>query len=311
MGIEEPDVELGVDLKKVWFVPAAEEWPKEKDEPRVGDKQQAANYSRWGYYPGEIDRRNPLIAAESVRDLEAYNFPVVESEEEASRLRGIVDAHHERGFAVAGQIPHLGGVLFETAYRLRGLDNMLEDFRSRRSFAEALLERITEAACRNVEQLVASGVDILLLGDDIGTPTSMLISPRLWRRWLKPRLARMIDAARRVRPDVAVAYHSDGYYMPVVEDLVEIGVRILNPVQPDCMDPVAIRRQFGDALVLWGTVGSASLMARGSPEAIDQEVRRRRAALGDRLILCPAYDLEGNVPVENALAFLRAAARQR
>ena len=74
------------------------------------------------------------------------------------------------------------------------------------------------------------------LGDDVGMPGSMLISPELWRRWLKPRLARVIEAAQRACPGIAIAYHSDGWCWPVLEDLVEIGVGILNPVQPECLD---------------------------------------------------------------------------
>ncbi|MDK1032268.1 MAG: uroporphyrinogen decarboxylase family protein [Planctomycetia bacterium] len=310
MGIDDPDIHFGVDLKKIWFVPAAEQWPEEEDGPHIGNKQQRANYSLWRYYPGEIDRRNPLFGEASVADVEAYNFPVVEGAQEVSQLRESIARHHERGFAVAGQIPHLGGVVFETAYRLRGLDNLLEDFRLRPAFADALLDHVTDAACRNVAKLASGGVDIVLLGDDIGTPTSMLISPQMWRRWIKPRLARMIEAARRARPQVAIAYHSDGYFQPVVRDLVEIGVNILNPVQPDCMEPRAIREEFAGELALWGTVGSASLMPFGSPAEIEGEVRERMETLEGRLVLGPAYDLEGNVPIENVLAFFRGAGTQ-
>ncbi|HUT61361.1 MAG TPA: uroporphyrinogen decarboxylase family protein [Phycisphaerae bacterium] len=308
MGIEDPEAHFGVDLRKIWFAPWAEQTRREPDAPRIGNEQQAANYRMWGYYPQRIDRRNPLIRAACADDIEAYHFPVVEAQGDISRLREAVASAHERSLAVAGQIPHLGGVVFETAYRLRGLDNLLEDLRLRPALASLLLERITDAACANVALLATCGVDIVVLGDDIGTPTSMLISPQMWREWLKPRLARIIDAARRVNPQVAVAYHSDGFYMPVIGDLIEIGVDILNPVQPDCMDPAAVRDRFGDAVTLWGTVGSATLLPFGEPEAVEREVRLRMETLGGRgrLILGPAYDLEDNVPVRNVLAFFEA-----
>jgi uroporphyrinogen decarboxylase len=210
--------------------------------------------------------------------------------------------------AVAGQIPYLGGVIFETAYRLRGLDNLLEDLASRPDFAEALLDRITDNAARNVTALAAAGADILFLGDDIGMPTSMLISPALWRRWFRPRLARVIQAARAVAPGIPIAYHTDGWCLPVVGDLLDIGVAILNPVQPDCMNPAELRERFGRRLTLWGTVGSAALMAYGRPQAVYEEVRRRVEELGREggLILAPAYDLEDNVPLANVEAFFAA-----
>ena len=311
MGIEDPDVHFGVDLKTVWFVPSADPPPQPPDAPKVGDKRQVAGYRLWGYHPQHVDRRNPLIAAGRIEDVEAHHFPVVKSKEDVCRLRETVRSHQSRGFAVAGQIPLLGGVLFETAYRLRGLDNLLEDLQCRPAFAEALLDRITDAACSNVMQLVAAGVEIVVLGDDIGTPTSMLISPEMWRRWLRPRLARMIDAARGADPDIYVAYHSDGVIAPVVRDLIDIGVNILNPVQPDCMDPADLRKRFGSSLTLWGTVGSAAMWPFAAPEAIEREVRLRIETLGASggLILGPAYDLEDNVPVANALAFLSCAGR--
>lgn len=305
MGIEDPEVHFGVDIKKIWFVPGSDEIKPPLSGPRIGNSQQVANYRQWGYDPARVDRRLPLIDANSMDDLAAYRFPVMQADDVA-RLRRMVTADQARGFAVAGQIPHLGGVLFETAYRLRGLDNLLEDFRLRPEFAAALLDRITDVACRNVRELAATGVDLVILGDDIGTPTSMLVSPDMWRQWLRPRLSRIIRAAREISPGAAIVYHSDGFFLPVITDLIDIGVGVLNPVQPDCMNPAEVRRRFGDALVLWGTVGSATLLPYGTPQAIEREVRLRVETVGrsGRLILSPAYDLEDNVPFENAMAFL-------
>ena len=115
------------------------------------------------------------------------------------------------------------------------------------------------------------------------------------------------QAARSVSPKVPVAYHSDGWYRPVLDDLVEIGVGIVNPVQPDCMDSSEIRRRYGRALVLWGTVGTATLMAFGTPQEVHREVRRRVEELGPGgLILSPAYDLEENTALGNVEAFFAA-----
>ena len=313
-GIANPDAHFGVDLKKIWFLPKVEpeaarpETPSPPGAAKVGNAQQVATYRLWNYAPQSIDRRNPLIHARNLEDIAAHRFPSIDAPGETERLRSAVAGHHAAGFAVAGQIPYLGGVIFETAYRLRGLDNFLEDLRGRPDFAEALLERITENAARNVTQLAATGVDIVFLGDDIGMPTSMLISPGLWRQWLKPRLARVIQAARKVLPSVPIAYHSDGWYWPVIDDLVEIGVNILNPVQPDCMDPNALRARFGRRLALWGTVGSATLMPFSTPQEVFEEVRRRVAELGQAggLVLAPAYDLEDDVPLANIEAFFAA-----
>jgi uroporphyrinogen decarboxylase len=145
-----------------------------------------------------------------------------------------------------------------------------------------------------------------LLDDDVAMPTDMLISPRLWRELFKPRMAEVIRLARAASPDLIVFYHSDGNFTRIVPDLVEIGVDVINPIQPDCMDAVAIRRQFGDRLALWGAVGTAWLWDRGSPAMIRREVRRCIEALGPQgLLLCPAYDVDFT-PLENLRAFSEA-----
>jgi len=151
-------------------------------------------------------------------------------------------------------------------------------------------------------------VDLLALDDDVGMPRTMMIGPATWREFFKPRLERIIHAARAIKPDLRILFHSDGYFEPIVGDLVEIGVNAINPLQPDHMDAVRIRRQFGPRLALWGTVGRQTTLSFASPEDIRQEVKLRVETLGRAgLILSPAYDLEEpDVPWQNLVAFLEA-----
>ena len=152
---------------------------------------------------------------------------------------------------------------------------------------------------------------MLALDDDVGMPGTMFISPALWRRFFKPRLAEIIGAARATKPDLRVLYHSDGTIEPILGDLMEIGVNALNPVQPEYMDAQQVRQRYGPGLALWGTVGRQTSFSFGSPEEIRQEVRLRIETLGRAgLVLCPAYDIdEPDIPWENIAAFLEAARR--
>ena len=111
-------------------------------------------------------------------------------------------------------------------------------------------------------------------GDDVGTQRGMLMSPAMWRRWLKPRLARAIAAARRVRPDVLVFYHSDGDVRPIIGELIEIGVDILNPVQPECMDPGRSQALVGRSAVVLGYYRYADHLSLRHPR------RRSKARCG-------------------------------
>ncbi len=150
---------------------------------------------------------------------------------------------------------------------------------------------------------------MLALDDDVGMPGTMLMSPSVWREFFKPRLAEIIRAARAIKPDLRVLYHSDGYFEPILDELVDIGVNAINPVQPEYMDAVRIRRRFGPRLALWGTVSRHTTFSFATPEQIRQEVKERIEALGRAgLVLCPAYDIdEPDVPWANVAAFLEAA----
>jgi uroporphyrinogen decarboxylase len=121
-------------------------------------------------------------------------------------------------------------------------------------------------------------------------------------------LARVIQTAREESPHLLVFYHCDGDFTQLIPDLMDIGVNVINPVQPDCMDAAAIKREFGDRLAMWGTVGNALLWDKGTADQIRSEVRRCIKTLGpEGLLLAPAYDIDF-APFENIAAFVEAAA---
>jgi len=279
-----------------------------RSDTRLGTVDQESTYVRWRYNPFSTDQRNPLSKAQSMAEMEDFPFPDVRQPQHDRRLQEQVDDLHARDLAAGGNLPHLGGELFEAAWRLRGLANFLEDLILRPEWAHYLLERLTELACRNARALAMAGIDVLALDDDIGMPGSMMISPATWRAFFKPRMGAIIQAARSVKPDLRVLYHSDGVFTPIVGDLVEIGVNAINPLQPEHMDPASIRRQFGPELALWGTVGRQTAFSFNSPVDIRSEVQTRIETLGRAgLILCPAYDIdEPDIPWANVEAFLTA-----
>ena len=246
---------------------------------------------------------------EGILSLSALIDPELHECEEQACLTRQVQELHARGLAAGGNLPHLGGELFEAAWRLRGLENFLLDLVERPDWAHFLLDRLAALACRNAEALTRAGVDVLALDDDVGMPGTMMISPAMWRVFFKPRLAAIIEAARAIKPGLPVLFHSDGYFEPIVGDLVEIGVNAINPLQPDHMDPVRIRRRFGPQLALWGTVGRQTTFSFATPDEIRHEVKQRIESLGRAgLVLCPAYDIdEPDIPWANVAAFFEAA----
>jgi uroporphyrinogen decarboxylase len=267
-----------------------------------------ATYAHWSYRPETPIARNPLAKAETLADLEAFPFPDVRTPYHAEGVRGQVKDLHRQGLAAGGNLPHLGGELFEAAWRLRGLENFLLDLVERPEWADYLLDRLTELACRNAEALARAGVDVLSLDDDVGAPVTMMIGPETWQRFFKPRMAHIIDVARGISPDLRIVFHSDGVYTPIIPDLIDIGVNGINPLQAEHMDAEAIRQRYGPKLAFWGTVGNQRTFSFADADAIRSEVKLRIETLGRAgLILSPAYDLgEPDIPWANVSGFLEA-----
>jgi uroporphyrinogen decarboxylase len=275
---------------------------------RLGNPSQVATYQRWRYRPQGTADRNPLANVSSMEELEAFPFPDLRKPYLVKDLARQVEILHDRGMAAGGNLPHLGGELFEAAWRLRGLQNFLLDLLERPDWAHFLLDRLTDLACRNAQALTESGIDVLSLDDDIGMPETMMISPDMWRTFFKPRFERIVLEAKFINPEVRILYHSDGYFTPIVKDLSEIGVDAINPLQPEYMDAVKIREKYGNQPALWGTLGRQTTFSFSSTDAIREEVQTRIMRLGRcGLVLCPAYDIdEPDIPWENVKAFLEA-----
>lgn len=276
------------------------------DDIHVGNLAQLRIYHEWQYHPEKGPDR-PLSKIRSLKDLVKFALPDLSHSSRHRKLDRQVQRWHARGLAVAGSPPHLGGQLFETAWRLRGFENFMVDMIQRSELANYLLDQLTAMLIENALILARAGVDILLLDDDVAMPNRLMVGPATWREYFKPRMARAINIAREESPELLVFYHSDGNFTELIPDLVDIGVNVINPVQPDCMDAAAIKREFGDRLALWGTVGDARLWDWGTAEQVGAEVQRCIEALGpEGLVLAPAYDIDFS-PFANVVAFINAA----
>ena len=151
-----------------------------------------------------------------------------------------------------------------------------------------------------------SGVDMIWLGDDLGAQHAMIMAPEQWRRILKPRFAALIAELKGINPALKIAYHTDGYVAPVIGDLIEIGVDVLNPVQPASMDPAELKRKFGEHLCFMGTMDVQDTLPFGSVDDVRREVEERVATVGKGggLILAPTHHVQLDTPIENFMALV-------
>jgi uroporphyrinogen decarboxylase len=206
-------------------------------------------------------------------------------------------------------VPNFGFCLFERAWSLRGFETFLTDLVVNPSFAQDLLERIADIQTALARRFVALGVDGGYLGDDYGTRHGPLLSPRTWRALIKPRLARIAGVFRDA--GLPVILHSDGDIAGILPDLVEIGVTVLNPVQPEVLDHDWLKDAFGDRLAFYGGVSSQSVLPHGTPDQVRPAVDaclRTLAADGSGLLLAPSHHLTTDIPMENVEALLAAFA---
>jgi uroporphyrinogen decarboxylase len=198
--------------------------------------------------------------------------------------------------------------IFETAWALRGYEQLLMDFLIDPDRADAILDIPYRYHLRAAEHLVRMGVDMIWIGDDIGAQNAMLMAPETWRRFLKPRVAEFISTIKRINAGLKVAYHSDGCISPVIPDLIEIGVDVLNPVQPRSMDPVELKKAYGDTLAFWGSIDEQQTLPFGGPREVRDEVvtRLRTLGKGGGLIIGPTHHVQLDTPVQNVQALVDA-----
>lgn len=208
--------------------------------------------------------------------------------------------------------PNFGFCLFERAWSLRGFETFSIDLALRQDYAADLLERITEIQVALARRFVALGVDGGYFGDDYGAQKGMLFSPRTWRKLFKPRLARIFGVFRDA--GLPVILHSDGDIVPILPDLIEIGLTALNPVQPEVLDLDWLKREHGDRLAFYGGVSTQTVLPFGTPlevrAAVDACVR---ALAADRtgLLIAPSHRMTSDIPWHNVDALLEAFAALR
>ncbi len=196
--------------------------------------------------------------------------------------------------------------ILETAWALRGLEQMLLDMALDPDAANHLLDIPYHYHLAAARKLVELGVDMIWTGDDIGSQNEMMISPRMWRKYLKPRMANFINELKQINPEIKIAYHSDGNIKRIIPELIEIGVDVLNPIQPASMDPAQIKSEFGDRLCFWGAIDEQHTLPFGSAADVAAEVRLRMETIGrgGGLILAPTHHVQLDTPLENFWAMV-------
>ncbi|HEY3398664.1 MAG TPA: uroporphyrinogen decarboxylase family protein [Armatimonadota bacterium] len=249
-------------------------------------------------------KQYPLDHETNLSDLQEYPWPVYEDPARYSHLPAEVARLHEEGKYVIGGVGHI----WEVAWAITSMPKLMMQFLEDPAQAGFLLDKITAIKLTVTRELVKAGVDSISCGDDVGMQDRLMMSPATWRRWLKPRWAEVWALAKSLNPDVQIFYHSDGKIQEIIPDLIDMGLDILNPVQPECIDPAWAKQEYGRDLAFWGCVGTQTTFPFGTPAEMKATVKHliETVGQGGGLFLAPTHVLEPEVPWENILAFLEA-----
>lgn len=246
----------------------------------------------------------PLANVSSPAELDAFPWPRAE-DWDVSALPAQCDQWRDYPIVSAAYEP------FYTYSRLRGMDRALEDLAVNPELVDAAMERIFEihaGIANRVLDACGDRIDFLYVAEDLGTQQSLLMSPKAFRRSVKPWLKRMIDLAHS--RGVHAFHHDDGAIRALLPDLIEIGIDLLNPIQWRCrgMDRQSLAADFGDKLVFHGGVDNQYTLPFGAPEDVRRQVRENIEIFSNckGYIVCPCHNIQANTPTANIVALYEA-----
>jgi uroporphyrinogen decarboxylase len=247
----------------------------------------------------------------TIEDIAKHAWPETAHRCRFAGLREKARKIQEAGYAVVA----LSGITpFEFSYMLRGMENWFMDLGGDPDFVHALMGKLTFLMRTGVEKLLEEAgdyIDVVVTGDDLGGQTSPLVSTAMYREFVKPYQVELFQAIKQ-RSNAKIFYHSDGNIYPLLNDLIEIGVDLINPVHvaaKDMGDTARLKREFGDRLCFNGAIDTQWVLPCGSPDDVRAEVRRRIKDLapGGGYILSAVHCIQPDVPPENVCAMFDEA----
>ncbi len=223
-------------------------------------------------------------------------------------LRRRVDACHAAGFPAVAVGPVSD---FETPFALRGREQFFCDLGYQEDWLPVFLDAMTDIAVEHARAAALAGAEIFGIGDDLGSQRGLLVAPALWRELFKPRLRRIIEALRQPGAATVFFLHTDGQIGEIIPDFIEIGVRVLNPIQPEVLDPADLKRRYGRDLVFFGGISVQQTLPFGTPDDVAAEVKLRMETVGagGGYLMTPSHLVNADIPWANLEAFFAAADR--
>ena len=299
---------LDIDFRHLWL--------SSPDKPKAIKNPDGTVRDDWGIVwsaEGSYPVHFPLKEL-TENDLGSYRWPCPEVPWDLSELKKRAEIlYGETQYALAAKSVLSGGGILERCYYLRSIEEFFVDMSLRKEIAHFIIDRVVEVEIALWDiylDAVGPYIHVVQRASDLGTQTSLFVSPELYREFLKPAEERVFRFIRSKAPRAKLWFHSCGAVAEIIDDFIEIGVDILNPVQPLAtgMNSFELKRKFGSQLCFHGGIDIQRALP-GNLEDVQQEVERRIRAFapGGGYILAPANHVQTDTPPENVLALFRYA----
>jgi uroporphyrinogen decarboxylase len=250
-------------------------------------------------WPGNPEYNNHLSPLENVKDFETiYNYPMpIIKEEDIDVLKEDVKYLNDLNKISSAY----SGSLYEWSYMLRGREKFYFDYYDHPEIAKAIIKKVADFVWYLTSKNIESGINILCYYDDFGTQQSLQINPEIFREYYKPYYKEIWGKIKSKYSNVRIFLHSCGNIEKIIPDLIDCGLDIINPLQPEAINLNVITREYSKYLIFWGTMSNQYTLTRGSKSEIFKEVVERINNIGkySRLILAPSNILGVDVPEEN------------
>lgn len=256
---------------------------------------------------------HPLQNASSLEDLESFDWPDPLACYDSTGLREQAKKLHDEGkYAIVGCQGNACNI-FEACWYMRGLSEFFMDLAVDQDFAHAMLRRVCDIRKANIKSYlteVGDYIDVFQMADDLAMQSSLLMSVDMYREMIKPYHIEIIQYAQQFTK-AKIFYHSCGSLMPLIDELIDNGVSILNPVQVSAanMDTAELKKRFGKNLTFWGAIDTYEVLPKGSAEDVTREVQKRIGdlAVSGGYVLGPVHNIQSDVHPENVETMYRVA----
>lgn len=246
----------------------------------------------------------PLGEAKTKEDIDAYIWPDTDIKSRYVDAEYYIKKYKDE-YVIIGDIEV---TILSLAQQLVGMEKLLIDMAMGEAYVEYLFSKCADFQTEVGIELINRGVDAIWVGDDFGSQSSLLFSPKMFRELLKPYYIRMINKFKEVNPNIICILHCDGAVKALLEDIHEIGFTVFNPVQPGVPghSPKEIKDDFGDKFAFWGAIDQQYLLPRGTDSEVEADIKEKCEILGENggYMIAPAHIMQSDISPERVKFFI-------